>query len=152
MMMLIPGIFTYGTNTYRYSFRRYFGCMPSSLILLSSSSSDHNHLIYDLRFFGLLYPILIKWLTPSPIFRMNFIIRWFLKELHNETAFLLSSPSTKQFLQYMTFAYSLLFVGFRWPENHRFHWCSRLFFLSKQETRYSYKANSPIRIWRTVIS
>ena len=28
MMIMIPGIFTYGTNTYRYSFRRYFGCMP----------------------------------------------------------------------------------------------------------------------------
>ena len=28
VMMMIPGIFTYGTNTYRYSFRRYFGCMP----------------------------------------------------------------------------------------------------------------------------
>ena len=29
MMMMIPGIFTYGTNTCRYSFRRYFGCMPN---------------------------------------------------------------------------------------------------------------------------
>ena len=28
MMMMIPGTNTYGTNTYRYSFRRYFGCMP----------------------------------------------------------------------------------------------------------------------------
>ena len=40
MMMMIPGIFTYGTNTYRYSFRRYFGCMPSSSSLASSSSSS----------------------------------------------------------------------------------------------------------------
>merc|ERR1712218_574687 len=30
MMMMMPGIFTYGTNTYRYLFRRYFGCMPTS--------------------------------------------------------------------------------------------------------------------------
>ena len=36
MMMMIPGIFTYGTNTYRYSFRRYFGCMPSSTSAWSS--------------------------------------------------------------------------------------------------------------------
>ena len=28
MMSMIPGTNTYGTNTYRYSFRRYFGCMP----------------------------------------------------------------------------------------------------------------------------
>ena len=28
MMMMIRGTNTYGTNTYRYSFRRYFGCMP----------------------------------------------------------------------------------------------------------------------------
>ena len=28
MMMMLPGIFTYGTNVYRYSFRWYFGCMP----------------------------------------------------------------------------------------------------------------------------
>jgi len=40
MMMMIPGIFTYGTNTYRYSFRRYFGCMPLPLSLLLSASSS----------------------------------------------------------------------------------------------------------------
>ena len=39
MMMMIPGIFTYGTNTYRYSFRRYFGCMPSSSLPTSWPSS-----------------------------------------------------------------------------------------------------------------
>ena len=38
MMMMMTGIFTYGTNTYRYSFRRYFGCMPS----WSSSWSSHD--------------------------------------------------------------------------------------------------------------
>ena len=40
MMMMIPGIFTYGTNTYRYSFRRYFGCMPSPPSPPSSSPSS----------------------------------------------------------------------------------------------------------------
>ena len=49
MMMMIPGIFTYGTNTYRYSFRRYFGCIPlplSSSSLPSSSYFDFPHLLH----------------------------------------------------------------------------------------------------------
>ena len=41
MMMMITGIFTYGTNTYRYSYRRYFGCMPPSSSSTSSSSLPH---------------------------------------------------------------------------------------------------------------
>ena len=58
MMILIPGIFTYGTTTYRYSFRRYFGCMPYKMLSSSMTETSSYLFIYHLNFLPM---ILIFW-------------------------------------------------------------------------------------------
>ena len=50
MMMMMTGIFTYGTNTYRYSFRRYSVRTPSSSSSSSARLTEHLIMSCEPRF------------------------------------------------------------------------------------------------------